>query len=88
MILSLFYYIIFVAKPKEEGSEKMYEKDDNIRMRQSYVSKEGTKYEDFVIQLLRSDKYINENAVIGKGAKGENTEKILLEEGILMDTEL
>ncbi len=39
-------------------------------MRQSYVSKEGTKYENFAIQLLQSDNYIRANAVIGKGAKG------------------
>ena len=88
MIFTVFYYIIFVAKSKEEEFGKMYKKDENIRMRQSYVSKEGTKYENFVIQLLQSDNYIRANAVIGKGTKGENTEKILLEEGISVDTEL
>jgi len=66
----------------------MYEKNENIRMRQSYVSKEGNKYENFVITLLKSDNYIRMNAVIGKGTKRENTEKILLEEGISVDTEL
>lgn len=88
MIFAASYYIIFVTRTKEGEFGEMYEKDENIKMRQSYVSKEGTKYEDFVIELLKSDNYIRQNAIICKGAKGEKSKKILLEEGISLDTEL
>lgn len=53
----------------------MYERDENIKRRQSYVSKEGAKYEDFVKQILESDDYIRENALIVKGPKGERSKK-------------
>jgi len=67
----------------------MYEKDENIKMRQSYVSKEGAKYEDFVVELLQSDCYINSNAIITKGLKRENGEKeIEIEKGISIKTDL
>jgi len=45
----------------------MYKKDENIKGRQSFVSKEGAKYEDFIINILKSDPYINQNAIIIKG---------------------
>lgn len=53
----------------------MYEKDENIKRRQSYVNKEGAKYEDFVKQILESDDYIRENALIVRGPKGERYKK-------------
>ncbi|ADQ47340.1 hypothetical protein Calkro_2540 [Caldicellulosiruptor kronotskyensis 2002] len=53
----------------------MYEKDENIKRRQSYVSKEGEKYEDFVKQILESDNYIRKNALIVRGPKGEKYKK-------------
>jgi type II restriction enzyme len=66
----------------------MYERDPNIRDRQSFVSKEGARYEDFIINILKSDPHINENAIIIKGMRQEKTGKITLDESgrISIDT--
>lgn len=64
----------------------MYKKDENIKGRQSFVSKEGAKYEDFIIDILKSDPYINQNAIITKGEKQEKRDIIVLDENTFIDT--
>jgi type II restriction enzyme len=66
----------------------MYKKDENIKARQSFVSKEGMKYEDFIINILKSDPYINQNAVITKGVRQETRGKIFLDEHISIDADI
>jgi len=66
----------------------MYKKDENIKGRQSFVSKEGAKYEDFIINILKSDPYINQNAIIIKGEQQEKRDIIVLDENTFIDANI
>ena len=66
----------------------MYVRDNNIRGRQSYVTREGHRYEEFIRDLLMSDEQIAVRAVIAKGTNAEKRSELKLDEDYSVQLDL